>query len=236
MLKVFIKNKGESKHRLMPGLMLSYKTMNGLPTKWKGVYPPKEKIAEIFSVDHPLVMNTLHYADYEGIDVAASLERATGLGGPHLRALQLDMIWPDSEIIKTYKEKHPNISLVLQVGANAFKQAADDPSVVVLKLRAYDGAIDYVLLDKSMGRGLGMDAVALQPFIMAINKFLPHLGITVAGGLGPGTLYLAEPLVQEFPWISIDAQGKLRPSGNALDPIDWDMAEQYLIRALRMFT
>jgi len=34
--------------------------------------------------------------------------------------------------------------------------------------------------------------------------------------------------------MSIDAQGQLRPSKSALDPIDWSMAEEYLIKALQV--
>ena len=45
---------------------------------------------------------------------------------------------------------------------------------------------------------------------------------------------LVEPLVKMFPDLSIDAQGKLRSSGNALDPIDWGMAETYLVKALEL--
>ncbi|MFA5934800.1 MAG: hypothetical protein WC827_02885 [Candidatus Paceibacterota bacterium] len=41
--------------------------------------------------------------------------------------------------------------------------------------------------------------------------------------------------LNEFPDVSIDAEGKLRPSGSALDPVDWDMAEKYIIEALKLF-
>jgi len=50
----------------------------------------------------------------------------------------------------------------------------------------------------------------------------------------PTSMNLLMPIVQEYHSISIDAQGKLRPSGSALDPIDWDMAETYLINALHL--
>jgi hypothetical protein len=60
------------------------------------------------------------------------------------------------------------------------------------------------------------------------------MGLVVAGGLGPDSIDMVKPLVKVFPDISIDAQGKLRPSGSALDPIDWDMAGTYLARALEL--
>ena len=92
-----------------------------------------------------------------------------------------------------------------------------------------------MLLDKSMGRGLGMDAVGLIPFAQAIRGRFPDLGLVAGGGLGPDSIGLVKPLVKEFPDLSIDAQGKLRPSGNALDPIDWDMAGAYLVNACQLF-
>ena len=80
-----------------------------------------------------------------------------------------------------------------------------------------------------------MDSKCLILFTRAIKQRFPELGITVAGGLGPQTVCLAKPIIDEFPDLSIDAQGKLRPSGSALDPIDWNMAETYLTEALKLF-
>jgi hypothetical protein len=85
-----------------------------------------------------------------------------------------------------------------------------------------------------MGKGKGMDAEWLLPFAHAIKKRFPEMGIGAAGGLGPETMHLVEPLVEDFPDLSIDAQGRLRPSGSALDPIDWNIAEQYLIKAIKL--
>ena len=56
----------------------------------------------------------------------------------------------------------------------------------------------------------------------------------MAGGLGPDTLHTIQPLIDEFPDLSIDAQSRLRPSGNAMNPIDWGMAKSYLINALKI--
>lgn len=103
------------------------------------------------------------------------------------------------------------------------------------KLEEYEGVIKRVLLDKSMGRGLVMDSECLISFARAIRQRFPELGIAVAGGLGPKTVDLVKPIIDEFPDLSIDAQGKLRPSESALDPVDWNMAETYLINALKLF-
>ena len=220
--------------RLHVGIMMSYKTLHGFETKWTNAFPPKENIANIFSSNE--TMNCLHYADYEEIDVQQSLKEAVIFGGEGINALQLDMVWPNpGKVASAICASGKQLEIILQVGKNAIEQVDNDPKEVVERLRGYKDIIQYVLLDKSMGRGLGMDAVGLIPFAKAIKEAFPDMSIVAAGGLGPESVELARPLVREFPDISIDAQGKLRRSGNALDPIDWNMAETYLVKALELF-
>ena len=238
MLRVFLRGSPIwSRHHLHVGVMMSYKTLHGLETRFAKAFPRKEDIADIFSDPVPFRMNCLHYADYETRpNIAEDLVRAIHYGGIGIHALQLDMIWPDpKQVARAVRTSRKQLGVILQIGAKAMEYAGDNPVTVVERLRAYEGVIERVLLDKSMGRGLGMDAAALALYARAIRKSFPDLGIAVAGGLGPDTLNLVEPLVKEFPGLSIDAQGRLRPSGSALDPIDWNMAEHYLVAALDMF-
>jgi len=232
MLAVFKANVRPGQHRrLHVGVMMSRKTLYGLETKWSKAFPLKEAIADIFGSSE--TMNCLHYADYDAVDVSESLARAISFGGDGLNALQLDMIWPNPKhVARAVNSSGKKLEVVLQVGKDAIEQADNDPEKIVAKLQEYVGVAHHVLLDKSMGKGLGMDAEGLIPFAQAIRDTFPDLGIVAAGGLGPESIGLVEPLAKDFPDISIDAQGKLRPSGSALDPIDWDMAEVYLIRAL----
>ncbi len=214
MLEAFRENlPANSRHRLHVGVMMSYKTLHGID-----------------------VMNCLHYADYKGRpNLAESLARAIFYGGVGINGLQLDMTWPDpAEIANAVYGSRKHIEVILQVGKFAIEDAHDDPQEVVQRLRDYEGVIHHVLIDKSMGKGLGMDAGAILPFATAIREHFPDLGITAAGGLGPQTMDLVLPLAKEIPDISIDAQGKLRPSGSNLDPVDWDMAEAYLATALQI--
>ncbi len=211
---------------------MSYKTLNGIETKWSTAFPPKESITEIFSLHE--TMNCLHYADYDNIDVAENLKSAIRYGGLNLHALQLDMVWPNPEdIYKARCSTSKKIEIILQVGKNALEQINNDPEEMVRRIISYGNNVNYILLDKSMGKGLGMDATALIPFVSAIKKYLPSLGVVVAGGLGPTSMHLLEPLTKIFKDLSIDAQGQLRPSKNALDPVNWEMAKTYLIKALK---
>ena len=216
------------------GVMMSRKTLGLMKNKWTDAFPKREEVSGIF-MRHLLAFNVLHYADYDGVDVFCNLLEAADYGGPNMDAMQLDMIWPSPVVLRMFRDEHPEIQLILQIGANALAAMQDDPTCVAERLAHYDGDVDYVLLDKSMGKGLGMDARALLPFVRRISQTQPHIGIAVAGGLGPNTLNLVEPIVREFPDISIDAQGRLRPNGDALnEPIDWNMAEEYFLKAYRM--
>lgn len=221
----------EHHRRLHVGVMMSYKTLHGLETKWTKAFPKNEDITAIFNSKE--TMNCLHYADYEEFNLYSSLVDAISFGGDGMNALQLDMVWPNPEHVSdAVRGATKPLEVILQVGKNAIDRANNDPKEVINRLRDYQGCIHHVLLDKSMGRGLGMDAKGLIPFARAIQEEFPQLGLAAAGGLGPNSINLVKPLYQEFPDISIDAQGKLRPSGNALDPIDWNMADGYLMSAL----
>lgn len=221
--------------KLMVGVMMSFKTLTGLPSKWTRAWPGNEDVADIF-IDHPAVLNTLHYADYDCNTSAWHLLEAAKFGGPRLQSIQLDMIWPPDVIIKGLRRGFPNLKIVLQINAMALEAVHNDPYVLIAWLKQYGKLLDCVLLDKSHGKGVGMDARGLLPFVTAIADRLPHLQIGVAGGLGPSTMDLVVPIVYELPTVSIDAQGKLRPSGNALDPIDWEMAHEYLREAVTIFS
>ena len=58
------------------------------------------------------------------------------------------------------------------------------------------------------------------------------MGLVVAGGLSPTTLHLVQPLIEEFPDVSIDAEGRLRDHE---DHLDLQVAGQYLSKAFKMF-
>jgi hypothetical protein len=183
------------------------------PHEVRGVFPTREELAGGFT-DDPDVLNTIHYADLygpgAGQNVFENLELCAKYGGEHLDAIQLDLTWPKPDEIKKFKEKNPSIFIILQVGEFALKEVEDDPQAVADRLREYDDSLDFVLLDMSMGKGMGMEAGELLPLLRIIRKELPYLGLAVAGGLGPDSVDLLKPIVEEFPEVSIDAQGNIK--------------------------
>ena len=220
---------------LMVGISAYWETLNGQPFKQQEAIPKKEDIAGIF-VNHPLAFNTIHYVDMRGVDVFKNLVRVTEYGGKNLRALQLDMIWPDSTVIKNYREKYPAIQVILQVNTPALNALADIKKDLVSKIVSYGDAINFILLDKSMGKGLGLDANFLRPLVRLLTTKFPFLGLAIAGGLGPESMHYAEPLIGDFKGLSIDAESRLRESGDSLDLVDWNLAKAYLEKALALFS
>lgn len=219
------------------GVMMSYKTLNGIPSSYDNSFVKKENVHHVFSsgcID--VVYNCLHYIDYdEHPEFPKHLARALSYGCPGIHAVQLDMIWPDpAEIVEGLRIFGREVEVILQVGGRALAQIGDDPNMLVRKLRLYNGVIHRVLLDESGGRGKVMNADRLLPYFRAIRQAFPDMGLVAAGGLGVGTTHLAEPLLREFPDMSFDAQGRLRKSGDLRDPHDTILCEGYTIDMLRL--
>lgn len=229
------------KRHLGVGVMMSYKTLRGFQTKWSSAFPKNEEVKDIFLPDDGL-FNVLHYADYDGITGIGDLMDALTFAGEHVHAFQLDMIWPRAAMLRALKQiaagRGVALKFILQLNGPALEACEHNPDNVLFRLGEYEEVhcLDYVLFDLSSGQGKAMDARKLATYITATHAMFPKVGLAVAGGLGPTSMPLAEPVVAMLPSVSIDAQSKLRPSGNALDPIDWEFAATYLRAAAKMFS
>jgi hypothetical protein len=238
MLRVFRQHRKPSSDRILHiGVMMSYKTLNNIECKWSKVFPSNRAIADIFEKiegEEDLYF-CLHYADYSGNTTIDDLVQGIKYAGPCVNAIQLDMLWPDPGLIaRAVNMSCRNMEVILQIGEKSFESCNNNPDEVDLRLEDYKSVVHRLLLDRSMGQGHPMDANGLIPFAQVLSNKFPEMGIVVAGGLGPESIGLVEPIARIFPDISIDAQGKLRSSGSVLDPIDWDMASTYLRKALNL--
>ncbi len=233
MRDVFLRAGGVAMGRRMAvGVMMSRKTLCGLPTTWTTAFPRNEEIADIFTDDAMAIFNVLHYADFSEVHFDQCLRMASAYGGRKMQAIQLDMHWPDVQVIRAYRETQRDVSIILQIGRQCFAEAADRPEDIARRLETYVDTIDAVLLDRSMGSGILLDPAKALPHMRLMAKAFPMLSLAVAGGLGPETMHVMTSILDEFPQTSFDAQGRLRRSGKSMDPIDWDLAETYLCNAV----
>ena len=123
--------------------------------------------------------------------------------------------------------------IVLQVGARAFETIGNSLKRLADKIASeYGGLIHYVLLDASAGLGKPLDAEVLRPYLRALAAKRLPIGLGVAGKLSPTTLGLVEPLVDEFPHLSIDAESGLRDEN---DDLNVSFAISYLARGNALF-
>jgi hypothetical protein len=216
----------EANRRLHVGLMCSWKTINDVPTAtgWENIWPTPEEIHSMFLRRHE-VYNVIHYADYDDRSNLVDLMRAVDRCGHNaVDAIQLDMKWPDPKLLSGLKAVYPHVEIIQQIGHTAISESPDWER----DLAMYEGLADYVLLDCGMGRGTPFNP---QHMVEMVETALKHFGedqIAVAGGLGPDTYMNLAPILKAYPNISCDAQGQLRTSLKATDPIEMDRVCAYI--------
>lgn len=218
--------------RLHVGVMTSFKVQRGIPTSkgWENVWLNPRGIQELF-INDPDVYNVIHYADYDHTELdrapttVEDLLRAWDMSGRYVNAIQLDMVWPRVEMLEEFLHCRPQAELILQVSSKAIEFAK---GYWTEELDKYAGLVDYVLLDAGMGRGTTFDPTDILSQLEYVSWDFTNDQIAVAGGLGPDTYQNLKPILDEYPEVSCDAQGRLRPSHNALDPLDMDLVEKYI--------
>ncbi len=227
----------ESTPQFMVGAMTSHKILHDKPTKHASVYPSVTTLKDIFSVRDCRIVNSVHYANYDadrGFHLCAELSSVVDLCGPNMKALQLDMIWPDPAELEAFKKKCPDIDLILQIGRDAMYMHNEDPIKIAHEVKHYVGIISHVLIDASGGEGYAIDLPGVEGYIDGICNLTSELQFTVAGALGPKTVWRVAELVKRY-GVSIDAQSQLTKSGRPGDHLDVDVTKLYIQRAKSLY-
>ncbi len=198
-------------HQLMVGVLVSSKTMRGEPNKWPRRYPKFADIAGIF-VNNPKALNLIHYSTDFPDTIDSQLNyMADEFMGAHLHGFQLNMRWPAVAKLRAFhKDTERKYRIVLQVGGEAMKQCDNDPWEVASMVLQYGNLIDDVLIDPSGGLGRPFDTQKALRYLRAIRDSGLEVNLGIAGGLGPQQMRHLEPIVEEFPHVSFDAEGRLR--------------------------
>jgi len=217
-----------STHKLHVGAMMSYKSLHGIPSRvgWENIWLNAEGLRALFANDNR-VLNTLHWADYDNLTQVGDLIQAASLCGEYLHAMQLDMVWPEIELIEQLKTARPELKIILQVSHKAMEQI---PSTQTLQsmLARYEQSVDYILLDWGMGRGEAFEPQQALSVVEAALEVFEEPRIAVAGGLGPQTYTNLREILTKYPLISCDAQGRLRTSGSATEKLEMERVKGYV--------
>lgn len=223
---------GETLYRLMVGVLMSSETLGGQTNKLSGRYPKKEAVADIF-VDDPRALNLVHYNTANPNMLFYEIQQIVELAGPHLDGFQFNVKWPDPSQIEAIREAYPDLYLVLQIGGHAMEEVATMGNHPTERFKAaiewYVPWIDGVLIDPSGGQGKLFKLAEIVEYLRIARSFF-DLGIGAAGGLGPRTVHLIEPLVRELPGMSIDAEGQLR-TPKPEDALDPEAVDSYIVLA-----
>jgi hypothetical protein len=117
-------------------------------------------------------------------------------------------------------------SIILQANRNILDNFS--PAEVAAELETMP--VDYILLDPSAGFGIGLDPDQIQPFVDEIYQRQLPVRVVVAGGLEAQNIDLVfGPLVEYYPGLSCDAEGRLRKGSEGRTVLDLDAAEAFLV-------
>lgn len=223
--------------QLMVGVLMSYRTLRGMPASNPKRYPAREDVFGIFqeSLD---CLNLVHYNTREQRDLAHQLEDALGWAGPLCDGIQLNIAWPDPRAIQSLKLVKPRAKIVLQINSEAMGACDNDALRVASRVgEQYASLVDYVLVDFSGGKGEPLEPVHTMAYLAELRHQRHIAGATyqlgVAGGLCADNLNrLLLPIKRMMPNISIDAEGGLRTD----DSLDIDKVLAYLDAAKSFFS
>jgi len=205
-----------SEPRLMAGILVSSKTINGLTNRYPGRYPKPENMRSLFKeANHYNTLNLAHYNTDNPISLIAECEHVMEVAGSSLHGFQLNICWPNPSLIKELRRRYSELFILLQVGANALSDFAIgserafsryDVGGFMTKVSQYEGCLDGVLLDPSAGKGQLLEPHRLISLVQALMN-VDGLGIGVAGGLSAETINQVSDLGRVCPYLSIDAEG-----------------------------
>lgn len=180
---------GDPSHRLMAGVLVSYKTLNGRPTTNRR-YPKIEVVNDL--LDGCLgygAFPVVHYnTQSKGEDFAREMEQLVKLL-PHMRGLQLNVVCPDPETVRSFTSGvGQRVEVILQINHTSLVKSAIAPAKVGHPCEYAMGyvGISHALIDASGGNGKLFDPRTTDTITETLYQ-LKCLGVRLglAGGLGP---------------------------------------------------
>ena len=225
-----------SPHIPMLGFLVSYKTLNNLPTANKR-YPQVHVLRDLLAETQKDVLTMVHYNTKEMPSLAGQVAQIfDGIYQNKLcRALQMNIIWPDVRQVRAVREKFPEMQIVFQASHKAMENKS--PKEIIAGIGEYGDTLDYVLIDPSGGRGLEFDIEQSLAVYSELREKLPDLTVGFAGGFnGRNVDTVVEKLIAKLGSTDfcIDAEGGLRDKISEEygdDILNIDSVRRYLQKA-----
>ena len=229
----------EPTHDLMLGVLVSTKTLAGIPNKYPLRYPPADRIAGIFP-DAPGVLNLLHLAlDLPDIWNPRIEMAAVKAMGPRCHGMQINIATPTDpcdcggfsallqgarlDLTQKVRGQAPRLVFQVRPGDRTAERIAADACCYAGRDDGPIPGLTDVLIDGSGGTGRGLDVDRCEEIVAEIRSRTAKLGygpsgIGIAGGLSAETVGAVGEFLRHG--ASIDAEGRLRddaPGGGNLD-------------------
>jgi hypothetical protein len=137
--------------------------------------------------------------------------------------------WTDTDykdMLTDFSEYYPNQSVILQASNQVLENST--PKQLTNELARLP--VNHVLLDPSGGYGRKFDQAKLRQYVDEIYQQQLPVGVGVAGGLDAKSVEeLFGPLVEEYPGLSCDAEGRLRKGKEGSTSLDLEKTEAYIL-------
>jgi hypothetical protein len=200
-----------SSHVPMIGFLVSQKTLNGGYMNRR--YPAFSSLPDILRVVDKPVFATIHYTTKELTTLADQVAAVFGDGiydKGLCRGVQLNVVWPDIMQVGMIKARFPEIKVIFQ--ANEHVLDGSPAYDIAKRLVAYEGVIDYVLIDPSGGKGRVSDLDYPLDVYWTLGENLHDVKLGIAGGFNgdnvTSRMWEIQDAVREL--FCIDAEGGLR--------------------------
>lgn len=209
--------------RFMSGPLVSRKSLLGRPVDTPARYPERGSMRSLMCDPSesrpgvlPEVWNVIHFNSrdprlYKQLVMIAEISPLVG-------GVQLNIAWPCPHQLAMFRDIHPRVQLILQIGNAAFNAIDRGSANLVECLRPYEGICEYALFDPSGGEGRPFDIDEASSVLSALVDSRLEMAWGVTGGLCAENVGRLAPLLDIYPQLSWDAEGKLRtPATDVLD-------------------
>jgi hypothetical protein len=176
------------------------------------------------------MMPTLHYCSQSrNLDVD-NLSRILDYGriADNAVAVQLNLDWPSAKNVSLLKDRHPYLYIIQQVNPYYFPFVDTENKVM-----EYEGLVDKLLIDPSLGAGIMYDINVTAKIINNIAEKTDKFSYVVCGGLDETSVYKKVIEAKSFvkPQFSIDAEGRLRTLDGAR--LNLEATTDYIMNSAR---